>query len=251
MLLCRSLLTLPVLLALLGCAATGAEARTSRSASNPAKGPGGSAKDGDSEDPADKLKKKERELAYARLELEIAKMSTASEEREAANAVQEAQQKLDLARKDRDNFKNVDKPVKIGEKQLDLDRAAWRMEEGRQELDELKAMYKQEELATPTKELVIQRSEKNLAFAKRAVDLQQKEFAELQDHELAKKEKEFDQAVEKAEKALQEANAKKERVASEIKLKQMKAEHHADELEAELAKLKSKAEKGDKKEARS
>ncbi len=101
-------------------------------------------------------------------------------------------------------------------------------------------MYKKEDFASLTKELVIQRGKKSLEFAQRGLELAKKSQEQLVSHELAKKELELDQAVERAEKALLEANAKKEKCAAECKLKAMKADHHVDEQQRAVEKLKSK-----------
>jgi hypothetical protein len=229
-----ALLSLPILLASTGCSSTGA---SSASAAEPSHPPAAKPEDADA---ADKLLKGNRELDYAKMELDLSKMSIAAETRESENAVIDATQKLEAVKRDRDNFKGREKPEKIADKQLDIDRAAWRMEESRQELAELESMYKKEDFAGLTKELVLQRGKKNLEFAQRGLDLAKQSQEQLVSHELAKKELELDQAVERAEKALAEANAKKEKCATECKLKGMKAEHRVDEQQRAVDKMKSK-----------
>jgi hypothetical protein len=228
----------PALLACVACESAGIRSEKPQ-APAAAKSEGG-------EDAADKTLKKEREVAYARMEQEIAKLSAAAEEREAENAVTEANQKLEQAKKDRDSFKGKEMPTKLAEKQLDVDRYTQRTEESRQELEELEGMYKKEDFASLTKELVINRGRKNLEFAKRGLELAKQGQEQFTGHELPKKEKELDQAVEKAEKGLQEASAKKEKGALENKLKLLKAEHRVDEAGRELDKLKSKDKDKDK-----
>lgn len=230
-----ALLSIPALLVAGACQAT-SESHGSTAAA-PAHASGEKPDDADA---ADKMTKATREVEYAKMELEISKMSTAAEGRDADNAVLEATQRLDAVTKDRDNFINRDKPAKIADKQLDIDRAAWRMEESKQELDELESMYKKEDFASLTKELVIQRSRKNLEFAQRGLELAKKGQEELLSHELPKKELELNQAVEKAQKLLQEASAKKEKCAAECKLKSLRAENHVDEQQKALDKQKAK-----------
>jgi hypothetical protein len=204
----------------------------------------------EADDKADKQKKKERELAYAQKELDITKMSVAAEERESKTSVEDADFKLQMANRERDNFKNFEKPYKLADSALDIDRVAERMKESQQELDELKAMYKQEDLAKLTKELVISRGEANLAFAKRNLELEQQKATNMKEHELSKKEKELDQAVGKAEKAVMEAKEKQRKGAAESELKLKKAQDHIEELQTELEKMKKKDEgkKEEKKE---
>jgi len=227
------LLCLPALLVSTACQSAG----TPRS-ENAA--PAGSGKAEDAEGAADKTLKKEREVEYARLELEISKLSVAADTREAEAAVLEATQKLEAAKKDRDDFKGRDKPNKLADNQLDIDRAAWRMEESRQELGELEGMYKKEDFAELTKELVLSRGKKNLEFAQRSLEIAKKDQEGLTSHELPKRETELDQAVQRAEKGLDEARSKKDRTAVEVKLKLLKAEHRVEEAQRELEKTKSK-----------
>lgn len=230
-----ALLSLPAILVAGACQST-----SESHGAPPASAAHASGEKPDDADAADKMTKASRELDYAKMELEISKMSTAAEGRDADNAVLEATQRLDAVTKDRDNFMNRDKPSKIADKQLDIDRAAWRMEETKQELEELEGMYKKEDFASLTKELVIQRGRKNLEFAQRGLELAKKGQEQLLNHELPKKELELTQAVEKAQKALQEANAKKEKCAAECKLKSMRAENHVDEQQKALDKQKTK-----------
>ena len=224
-------------LASLGCAATsGSGPSASGDASKPPAG--GGKEEADSAD--EKIAKAQREVEYAKLELEIAKLSVAAETREADQGVLEANQKLDAVRKDRDVFKSSEGPVKLADKQLDVDRTAQYMEEQRQELEELEKMYKQEEFASLTKELVLTRGKAKLEFARRGLELAKKGQDQLAGHEVPKRQLELDQSVEKAEKTLAEANAKKERGALESKLKLLKAEHHVDEAARALEKTKKK-----------
>jgi cysteinyl-tRNA synthetase len=148
-----------------------------------------------------------------------------------------------VAKKDQENFLNLDKPTQIASAQLSLDRSQQAMEESKQELAELEAMYKKEDFAELTKELVVSRGRKKLEFSQRGLELAKKGQEGLLNHDLPKKEKELAQAVEKAEKALQEAQAKKDREALEEKLKLMRADHKIDDLVREIDKMKKKSEK--------
>jgi len=245
----RSLLAVPVLLAFSACASTKGDKATEAPSGG---GKPAADKSEAAEEEADKLRKKERELDYAKMELEIAKLGSAADEREADTAVKDATTKLEVAKKDQDNFLNLDKPQQVASSQLSLDRAQQSMEESRQELAELEAMYKQEDFAELTKELVLSRGRKRLEFAQRGYEIAKKGQEELMGHDLPKKEKELAQAVEKAEKALSEAQAKKDRGALETKLKLTRAEHKIDDLAREVEKMKKKsAEKteGEKKAA--
>ena len=233
------LLALPLLVAAAGCATT-----TTTAAPKPNGGEAGkpaAAKAEDADEEALKLLKKQRELDYAQRELEISKLSCEADDRDADTAVKDATQKLEMARKDQDNFLSLDKPTQVAQSQLSLDRSQQSMEESRQELAELEAMYKQEDFAALTKELVLSRGRKRLEFSQRGYDLAKKGQEELLNHDLPKKERDFALAVEKAEKGLADAQAKKAKGDLEAKLKLMRSEHKIDELQRELDKMKKKA----------
>ena len=224
--------------ALAACASQGKAPEAASESPKPQGGGGG--EKADDADAADKVQKAQRELEYAKIDLDLAKMSTAAEAREADQSVVEATQKLDAVKKDRDNFKNNETPQKLAEKQLDIDRSTQFTEEAKQELDELEGMYKKEEFASLTKELVLSRGKKKLEFAKRGLELAKKNQDQLTNFDLPKKQLELDQSVERAEKALAEANAKKEKSALESTLKVKKAEHHVDEAQKALEKAQKK-----------
>ena len=224
--------------ALAACAAQGKGSEAASESPKPA--PGGGGEKPDEADAADKVQKAQREVDYAKIDLDLAKMSVASDARETDQSVVEATQKLDAIKKDRDNFKNTETPQKLAEKQLDIDRSTQFMDEAKQELDELEGMYKKEEFASLTKELVLSRGKKKLEFAKRGLELAKKNQDQLTNFDLPKKQLELDQAVERGEKSLAEATAKKEKGALESKLKVMKAEHHVDEAQKALEKAQKK-----------
>jgi hypothetical protein len=224
--------------ALAACASQGKGSEAASESPKPASGGGG--EKADDADAADKVEKAKREVDYAKIDLDLTKMSTAAEAREGDQSVVEATQKLDAIKKDRDNFKNTETPQKLAERQLDIDRSTQFMDEAKQELDELEGMYKKEEFASLTKELVLSRGKKKLEFAKRGLELAKKNQEQLTNFDLPKKQLELDQGVERAEKSLAEATAKKEKGTLESKLKVMKAEHHVDEAQKALDKAQKK-----------
>jgi hypothetical protein len=225
--------------ALAACASQGKGSEAASESPKPPSGGMGGEK-ADDADAADKVQKAQREVEYAKIDLDLAKMSTAAEAREADQSVVEATQKLDAIKKDRDNFRNTETPNKLAERQLEIDRSAQFMDEAKQELDELEGMYKKEEFASLTKELVLSRGKKKLEFAKRGFELAKKNQEQLTSFDLPKKQLELDQSVERAEKALAEANAKKEKGTLESTLKVKKAEYHLDESQKAFDKAQKK-----------
>jgi hypothetical protein len=200
-------------------------------------------KEAEKPDKTTELRKKEHELDYARRELKITRLAQQSEEREAKNAIEDAERKLKESTDERDHFRSVQVALKLDESGLGIERAAEHRKRQKEELAELEAMYKEEELATLTKELVINRSRTDVELAQKSLDLEQRKLVMTRDHELPKKQRELDDTVVKAEKTLAEAKAKDARHGLEKELKLLKSEHSIDELEREVAKLKTEVEK--------
>jgi len=191
--------------------------------------------------PADDNKKeiaaKTRQLEHARLELKIERQKLAAAARKAQDGVETAEFDLKHATSALDHHAKVELPLALEQAQLALDRAAWAMEEDRQELDELLKLYAENQVEDTTKELVIQRSEKKLAFSKSALDHEQREMAAKKEHELPRKQRELERAKIAAEKELRDARADKTRVADENELELRKLEAKLDDLEREIKEL--------------
>ena len=191
--------------------------------------------------PADDKKKeiaaKTRQLEHARLELKIERQKLAAAARKAQDGVEEAEFDLKHATSALDHHAKVELPLALEQAQLALDRAAWAMEEDRQELDELLKLYAENQVEGTTKELVIQRSEKKLAFSKTAFDHEQREMAAKKEHELPRKQRELERAKIAAEKELRDARADQTRVADENELELRKLEAKLDDLEREIKEL--------------
>ncbi len=188
----------------------------------------------------DKMKEiaaKTRQLEHARLELKIERQKLAAAARKAQDGVEEAEFDLKHATSALDHHAKVELPLALEQAQLALDRAAWAMEEDRQELDELLKLYAENQVEGTTKELVIQRSEKKLAFSKTAFDHEQREMAAKKEHELPRKQRELERAKIAAEKELRDARADKTRVADENELELRKLEAKLDDLEREIKEL--------------
>ena len=191
---------------------------------------GGPAKTG--EDGA--LAKKKRALEDAELELKIAEQECAGEERRAKDELDEAERHLQQATADRKAFLEVEKEIELARLQLGLDRTSWSVEADRQEMQELVAMYKKDDLAKMTKEMVIQRAQKKIDFGLRELENEQREASHKREHDLAKKLREQEDAVIKAEHALREARAKQALVGDANKLKRGKQGHVLQDLREEI-----------------
>ncbi len=193
----------------------------------------------DKPDKQEKIERKEHELACARLELQVAEQVIAADERDAKMRVVECERKLEMATRDVDNFKNVESVLANTEANLHIDEAKERLDEAKQNLKELEKSYEHERFAEITKELVLSRGKMQVELAQKGLDLSQKKASAVRDVEQPKKVAELSLAREKAEHDANEARSKTERLASENKLKLMKAEQSVQEIEHALAKLQS------------
>ena len=115
------------------------------------------------------------------------------------------------AQRDLDLFMNHERPKKLAEARLGLDRSEHRRELAKDELDELISMYEAEEFAELTKELVLKRGRKSLEFAERQLELTRKSMALLEGEELPKQQRDLELALQKAEHALRDAELDHER----------------------------------------
>jgi hypothetical protein len=235
-----------IALSTVACQSSGVDAHASQPAATGGDKPPG-APAADKPDKKDQIEKKEHELACARLELDVARMAVGADEREAHMRVVETERKLEMAKADRDNYKNVESVLASTEAQLHLDEAKERLDEARQELTELEKTYAQEKFAEITKELVLARGKARVQLAEKGLELAQKKLAEQRDVEQPKKLAELGLALDKAQHEANEAHAREERTATEKKLKIMKAEQAIQENEHALAKLQGA---GDAKEAK-
>lgn len=186
---------------------------------------------------ADELRKKQRELDYAKLQLEITRLDVAADERGAKTAVDNAERDLANAKLERDNFMNTVKPLEIADHTLSLDRSKQYVTESEQELKELETMYSKEEFAGTTKELVLTRGRNRLDMAKRDLDLSKKRNDQMTAFEHPKRERDLTVAVERATQAASEAHAKLDKGTLEHKLTLLKAEHGIEDLQREIEKL--------------
>lgn len=227
----RSLTLLTLVASLAACAST--------EHSGADQGAGASKKEG--ADKETELRKKQRELEYTRLQLEIALMEAKNGERATQESLAAAQRELEAAGVERDNFARVAREIETAERALSLDRSQQNVVEAEQELRELETMYAQEEFADMTKELVLTRGRVRLAMSKRDLELAQRRAEQLRGFDHPKRERELAERAAKAEQALQEAQSKVDKGRAESKLALLKAEHALDEAEREL----NKAKKGD------
>jgi hypothetical protein len=182
----RPLVLAVLLSSLAGCASTSASGGPDQGAS----------KEGQPS-AQDKLRKKQRELEYARLKLQIARMGAESGEQAAREAVSAAEHEVERAGVDLRNFLDVARGLELAERDLALDRARQSVVEDEQELSELEAMYAVEQFADMTKELVLTRGRARLEMSKRSLDLALRNAEQLRSFEHPRKEHELTRGLER------------------------------------------------------
>jgi len=202
--------------------------------------PGASAKAEDKDET--KRESLERKLAIAKLRLDHAGMEQKKGAMTSKEAVEFAQEELEMAQAEQAQFEQLDSPNRRARSELDLKRARDRTAEAAEELAQLKIMYDEQDLQDMTAEFVINRGKRNAERAELSLEIQEREFQSLTAHEMPRKLRKLQLGVARKAGALQKAKSDAEagRVQAEISL--LKASSDILELEQELEKLASGAE---------
>jgi hypothetical protein len=180
---------------------------------------------------AKKAEKRKRELAYARIDLAIAELSTEAERREAERKLEEAKRDMEEAKRALEHFQEFERPQKVAQSKLALDRSRFQREQSADELQQIQEMYSAEEFSKATKELVLKRHKRMLEFATRDLELKERDLADLEQEDLPKEQRELEKKLRAAEKALAEAGTafNKSQLSGELAL--LKARDKVAELE--------------------
>lgn len=225
----RTLSALALLLPLCACASTGTPKDSAPSAKPAA------AQD---EGKADTLKKKERELNYARLQLHITELELAADQRSQEHALAEAERGVRRAEEELHEYRESGRPIESAQRTLGLDRQKQGMKEAQQEYDELESMYKDEEFAKKTKELVLSRGKANLEMSRRGLELAQTQSEHQEKVLMPRKERDLREALDKARQGLEDARGAAERKKLSGELQLLRARDGISDLEQELEKLR-------------
>jgi len=196
------------------------------------------AKDGDAGEEA--TAKLEHELSVARLELERARADAKQDLALAELKREEARRDLEAKRLEREAFLADGRQRELDQARLDLDRSRGRAEDAASELAELEAMYAAEEFASKTKELVLNRSRRELELSRRSLELSQRRMQALEGFELSGRAMGLEQALHRAERALLEAEHALANQPLDQQITLKKAEREVAELERKLAKEREK-----------
>jgi hypothetical protein len=231
----RTLLPIAVLLSLASCSSTGAKKQEGNAP------PGQAPAQDDSKNEA--LQKKERELAYARLQLQITELEQQADARAQQNSIADAERGVRHAEEELADFQQTHKALEQAERELNSDQQKEGLRETQQEYDELESMYKDEDFAKKTKELVLSRGKARLDFSRRGLEIStgRRQFQERTAAQ--RKERDLSEALEKARAGLTDTRAAAERKTLSNQLQLLRAKDGIADLEKELAKLKKAAEK--------
>ncbi len=174
---CTSLLTLLSLTCLGACAGSRAEGHDTSDGAAVAE----LSEDGDDE--ADRLEAA-WELGQAERAVTLAELEADSDMARAVREVEDASRELAGAGRALTAFE-AETETRLQSELLSLKRSEISMLESTEELAELEAMYDRDEFADITKELVVGRGRRQLEMAKQRLEIKEREFANLQEHELA------------------------------------------------------------------
>ena len=167
-------------------------------------------------------------LEWARTDLRLAELAAKLDQLRAQRSIGEAQRALTEARQDLETFETAERPARLADAQLDLDRTIQSRDESRAELAELEAMYAAEEFAAATKELVLQRGRKQLEFAERRLALEHQQREKLERHDLPRQQEKLQFALKKAEHELHiaEVEAERDKLAAGLSIDKARKEVH-------------------------
>lgn len=229
----RTLLPIAFLLSLAACSAPGPKKEDA-----PAPAKETPAKD---DAKAEELRKKERELNYAKLQFRITELELAADERSQRNSLAEAERGVRRAEEDLADYLQSQKALEAAERALGNDQQKEGLRETQQEYDELESMYKGEDFANKTKELVLSRGKARLEFAQRGMELSKSRQDYQEKSVLPRKDRDLHEALERARTSLEEARGAAERKKLSNELQLLRAKDALDDLQKEVDKLKKPA----------
>ena len=183
---------------------------------------------------SDERAQKQRDLAEAKVAVEVTALKQAVAEADAEGTLAEARREVadsdqalqDLARR---------ATWEVDDAKIERDQASYRVEEAKAELAELQAMYQADEFATMTKELVLQRGRRTLEIAERKLQATDQKLLLLREVDQAQKRRELEAKVETARRALSKAERGVKQTQADAALELIKVKHALAKAEAAAA----------------
>ncbi len=218
-----------VLVGLFGCASPGASSADMQPGASTSKKAG----------PQRAVEKKERELRYARIELELLDSKLQADSSASELQVESAQRAVEDASTALDRFEKLEQPLHEAESELSLDRSKRRVIEERQNLEGIRRIYA-DEVEAEAEAIVIERHVRNVEFAERGLAIaEQRQHLSLE-NEIRSKERKLRWAVREASAKLRKTQQDAERARSKSELEMMKKNDAVSELQRELDDLNKK-----------
>ena len=150
------------------------------------------------------IDEKESELHVARLEFDLGESKAASSLASAHHSVEEARLDLGIAERALAAFVEIEMPMKLARVELRLDRSGQSVVEAKQNLEGMLQIY-DDEVEARSKDEILMRSERRLAFAERELALANQRATFDRENEIPNERRKFERAVNKAAHKLQKA----------------------------------------------
>lgn len=192
-------------------------------------------------DDAPDLRQEIRELEIAEHKLRVAESSLELAQLSARTGVHFAERELEMARFERERFEAMDRPRRIAEKELQLQRARDRAQEAADELKQIELMYAEQDLDDKTAEFVVSRGRRAAERSARDLELQEQELKAFVSFELRKQADALGLAVERKEVELEKARRSADNDVLQRKIGVMEARARVEGLQESLAKKKAAA----------
>jgi HlyD family secretion protein len=119
----------------------------------------------------DQIEAKTRELALARLRFQKQEDDTARKKEALDIQVQQAEIRRRIAAETLDQWRTVDKPMRIEQSELGVQATEDRIQDDTEELQQLEKMYKEDDLTEETEEIVLRRARRSLERGRKSLEM--------------------------------------------------------------------------------
>lgn len=186
---------------------------------------------------AKELRGKQRELANAQTEAQIAEVDRTVRQLGVDAALAKTAIELEAAKTNLKTFLDDVKPRELEERKITVDQSTYRAEHQKDELGELTAMYDADEFAKTTKELVLKRGRRDLEMAERWLAVAKKESAHFELFAMPQRERELRQKLADVELDRKRAELDASKAKVEFELAAKKHAARVADLEEDIAEL--------------
>jgi hypothetical protein len=194
-------------------------------------------------DAAEKLADLGHQVDLAKRKADRARMDLEQQQRDGETALQRARAELELARQELATFQDVERPLKVGEAQINLKAAADALTDQQDEMKQLELMYEKDDLGDKTKEIVLQRSKRAVEQVKARLELAHRRYEQLESTQLAQQQTRLELALKGKEADVQRAEFAARTGMLDKETAVISANLELDKLVREQAKAKQSAEK--------